>query len=309
MATERSAELIKEAFSSLGDIKQFDSCYAMSNDQYSCEIRVVAPPMGKDPDEFIRENGGNAYIEHMINAPLLLDYRLNKVLENTNKKMTPIEKNNIAKKIIPMLKEIKNNIILNEYVKKIATILEINEGLFLKEISAFRDFDNKISEEIEKPKSQIVTKSSNFIEKMQKNLISIFFSNISDNNRLQLIRTIESQKIENENIKLLVQTIDKILFKSNNTVDLTDGLFKEFEANNEIKHIITDLIYISKCYENLTEREIHTAILETTDKIELFRRKEELKKLKSESKEGDDSDKVQYQITVKEKLKNENWRN
>ena len=52
-------------------------------------------------------------------------------------------------------------------------------------------------------------------------------------------------------------------------------------------------------------------MIETTNKIELFRRKEELKqlRLKSKSDNRGDSGEVQYQIEVNEKLKSENWRN
>lgn len=311
MATERSAGLIKEAFESLGDIKQFDSCYLTAGDKYSCEIRVVSPPEGKDPDEFIREHGGQAYIEHMQKAPLLLDYRLNMILSGVDKETSVLEKNKIAAKIISLIEEIGNNIVQNEYVKRVATRLQIDEELLLREIKAFRHSKEDRNEFAEENKSQIVTKSSNFIEKMQKNLCSLFFTNVSDDNLSELIRTIKTQKIENENLKILVQTIDKMVFKSNNTQELAQRLFNEFANNNEIKNIITDLIYLSKCYENLSDREVQVAIFETTSKIEHYRRKEEIKNLRQMSKSSDSSESaiVQYQRTVNEKLKSENWRN
>ena len=311
MATERSAELIKDVFSGLGDIKQFDSCYAPSGDGYSCEIRVVSPPQGKDPDEFIRENGGDAYLEHMAKAPLLLDYRLGKVLSSSDKNLSPIEKNKLVAKIIPLIDEIGNNIVQNEYVKRVATHLQIDEGLLLREIKVFRQSKKEFSTEKIELKSQIVTKSSNFIEKMQKNLFSLFFTSVSEQSRSELIRIIKTQKIEENSLNLLAQTIDKLVFKSNNTQELIQVLFKEFEDNNKIKEIITDLIYLSKCYENLSEKEVQAVMIETTNKIELFRRKEELKqlRLKSKSDNRGDSGEVQYQIEVNEKLKSENWRN
>lgn len=102
-----------------------------------------------------------------------------------------------------------------------------------------------------------------------------------------------------------------MVFKSNNTQELAQRLFNEFANNNEIKNIITDLIYLSKCYENLSDREVQLAIFETTSKIEHYRRKEEIKNLRQMSKSSDSSESaiVQYQRTVNEKLKSENWRN
>ncbi len=305
MATERSAGLIKEVFSGLGDIKQFDSSYTSSGNQYSCEIRVVSPPEGKDPDEFIRENGGNAYIEHMLNAPLLLDYRLNTVLEGLSDNASPLQKNEAVRKIIPLIDEIGNNIVQNEYVKRVASFLQIDEELLLREIKAHSSFDVVEQAPSEQVASQIVTKSSNFIEKMQKNLLSIFFTNVSDDNYSELINNVRAQKISSPELKILVQTIDKTTFTSNNTQELTQWLFGEFEDNNKIKDIITDLIYLSKSYENLNDGEIRAVIREITSKIELLSRKEELKQLRMRSKKNkdDDLDKVQYQITVNEKLK------
>ena len=79
-ATKAGAEVIKNIFSSLGDIKQYDSSYSDNSDSV-CEIRVVSQVGGKDPDEFIREFGAQEYKNHIKNAPLFLDYRLNKALE------------------------------------------------------------------------------------------------------------------------------------------------------------------------------------------------------------------------------------
>ncbi|MGN0014720.1 MAG: hypothetical protein ACI37T_04810, partial [Candidatus Gastranaerophilaceae bacterium] len=217
----------------------------------------------------------------------------------------------ITSKIIPLIEEIGNNIVQNEYIKKVATRLQIDEGLLLREIKAFQRRNENDNGSVFEPKSQIVTKSSNFIEKMQKNLCSLVFTNVSDDNLSELIRTIKAQKIEDENLNVLVQTIDKLAFKSNNAEELAQNLLNEFDSNNEIKNIITDLIYLSKCYENLTDREVQVAIFETTNKIELYRRKEEIKKLRQKSKNIDNNESaiVQYQITVNEKLKSENWRN
>ncbi len=311
IATERSANLIKEVFSGLGDIKQFDSCYMTSGNKYSCEIRVISPPEGKDPDEYIREKGSQAYMEHIKKAPLLLDYKLNLLLDEIKEDTSLIEKNKTITKIIFLIEEIENNIVQNEYIKTIATRLQIDEQMLIKEIKAIekkQDIDNQSLKEIN---NQIVTKSSNFIEKMQKNLFSLFFTNVSDDNLSELIRTIKTQKIENNNLKILIETIDKITFKSNNAQELAESLFNEYANNNEIKNTIADLIYLSKCYENLTDQDIKIAIAETVDKIERYRRKEEIKKLRQMSGNINDNESaiVQYQITVNEKLKSENWRN
>ena len=78
-------EIIKEAFTGLGHIKQFDESYiASSQDKYACEIRVVCPPEGKDPDEFIRTVGADTFKQIIEASPLLIDFKLNNLLKNKN---------------------------------------------------------------------------------------------------------------------------------------------------------------------------------------------------------------------------------
>ena len=81
-ATTRGAEIIRDVFAGMGDIKQFDESYVSSDkDKYACEIRVIAPPEGKDPDEFVRSVGADAYKMYMGNAPLFIDFRLEQHLK------------------------------------------------------------------------------------------------------------------------------------------------------------------------------------------------------------------------------------
>ena len=108
-ATQRGAEVIKEAFTGLGEIKQFDEIQSSLNDEkYACEIRVVSPPEGKDPDEYIRANGADAYRQYLNNAQLLLDYQINLALKDYNKSMPISEKLKLVKGVIPILANIQN---------------------------------------------------------------------------------------------------------------------------------------------------------------------------------------------------------
>ena len=61
---------------------------------------------GKDPDEFIREFGAQEYKNHIKNAPLFLDYRLNKELEQISPDITPQEKSEKVHQIADILSEI-----------------------------------------------------------------------------------------------------------------------------------------------------------------------------------------------------------
>ena len=263
-ATQRGAEIIKEAFTGLGNIKQFDESYTSSNnDKYACEIRVITPPEGKDPDEFIRNVGAEAYFKHLEHAPLLIDFQINEVLKNKNEAKTPNEKLKLVKEIIPILAEIQNKIILSEYVKMVATALNIDENAMMSEITQI-DSEYQVSSHNINP---IVTKSSNILEKTQKNLLSLYLVYETPFSFKELKEMIKDVDFSNEKLIIVKTTIDKLICSVNNVKALIDELYTNFAQDEEIKVIITDLIYISETFNKLSRKDFKSIIDENINKI------------------------------------------
>lgn len=299
-ATTRGAEIIKEAFTGLGDIKQFDESYLnTSNDKYACEIRVITPPEGKDPDEFIRNEGAESYFKHLEHAPLLIDFQINESLKLKADAKTPSEKLKLVKDIVPILSEIKNKIIRSEYIKMVASALHIDENALASEI-AQNDSELDISPIISKP---IVTKTSNIIEKAQKNLLSLYFINESHISFVELNNSMKNVQFTEENLIILKETIDKSICKVNNAKALVENLYINFAQNEDIKAIITDLICISETFNKLTKKDFVSIIDENINKIERFRIEHEHAEMRNLYKNVNDNDlealKVQMQLRDK----------
>ena len=74
------------------------------------------------------------------------------------------------------------------------------------------------------------------------------------------IRTLNSilQNVEYSNDKLIIvkDTIDKLSQRVNNVKELIETLYTEFAEDNEVKEIITDLIYLSESFKNLSENSL-----------------------------------------------------
>ena len=302
-ATERGAQVIKEAFDGLGNIKQFDESYApISADRYACEIRVVSPPEGKDPDEFIKEHGADEYKKYVKNAPLLIDYQINKILGLKKSGMTPVEKSSIVKTAVPVLNEIKNNIIRDEYVKIVASKLEIDEYALKKELANL-----KLNEPLA-AKKQIpaVNKTLNISEKAQKNLLSLYLINESVYSIQSLNAVLKNIHYTNEKLIIVKDTIDKLVLTVNNVKELTEALYAEFADNNEIKELITDLIYLSDSFKGLSEKDFKTVIHENIETINTYKLKEEQSHLQSLYKKVNDDElqALEYQMQLREKIKN-----
>lgn len=302
-ATERGAQVIKDAFSGLGNIKQFDENYtSMNNDKYACEIRVVVPPDGKDPDEFIKEHGAEEYKNYVKSAPLLLDYQINKILKQKTPDMTPIEKSNIVKQVIPYLDEINNNIIKDEYVKIVSTKLEIDESSLRKELRKSLPQQAK-AQVIAAPS---VNKTLNISEKAQKNLLSLYLINESIYSIQSLNAILKNIHYTNEKLIIVKDTIDKLSLTVNNVKELIDTLYTAFADNNEIKDLITDLIYLSDSFKGLSEKDFKTVINENIETINTYKLKEEQSHLRSMYKKVNDDElqAIEYQMQLREKIKN-----
>lgn len=294
-ATNRNAELIKEAFQGLGDIKQFDESYiSTTNDKYSCEIRVIAPPEGKDPDEFIRSVGAESYKKYMEHAPLLLDYQINSILKE--KPSTPTEKTKIVKELIPILQEIQNAIIQSEYVRMIADTLNIDVNALIREVKKSRMVISSSGSNVDR----IVKKNVSILEKAQKNLLSVFL--VTDN-RLpfdQIKQMIGNTEFSDETLINVKSTIDKLTCTVNNVKELIENLYTAYVDNSEMQKVITDLISISETFQNLDDRDFINVIKENINKINQCQKQKEQEKIRSLYKSANDNEtealKIQMQL-------------
>lgn len=300
-ATTRGAEVIKEAFTGLGSIKQFDESYtSTSNDKYACEIRVITPPEGKDPDEFIRNSGAEEYFKYLEHAPLLVDFQINQILKGKSSANTPNLKLKLAKDIIPILAEIQNRIIRSEYVKMVAVALSIDENSLLEELNKFDIKDELRSANI----NPIVTNSSNILEKAQKNLLSLYLINESHFTFKELSEMLAGAEFNDEKLIIVKDTIDKLICSVNNVKALTEKLYMSFAQNEDVKALITDLICISEPFNKLSKNDFKAIIDENIGKIENFRIESEKAEIRNLYKNvnDDDNEALKVQMQLRDKI-------
>lgn len=300
-ATNRNAALIKEAFSGLGNIKQFDESYiSTSNDKYSCEIRVIAPPEGKDPDEFIRSVGAESYKEYMQHAPLLIDFQLNNILKEKPK--TPIEKTKVVKEIIPLLMEIQNKIIQAEYVKMVSDALSVDEKALLSELKTASRTEIIKNSDV----SKIVKKNIPISQKAQKNLLSVFLVTNNHFTLDEISRIIGDTPFTDETLINVKSTIDKLTCTVNNVKELIDKLYTTYVNEPEVQKLITDLISISESFQNLDETDFLTAIRENINKINDCQNEKEKEKIRNLYKSANDNETeaLKIQMQLRDKINN-----
>ncbi|MDZ7548143.1 toprim domain-containing protein, partial [Clostridium perfringens] len=89
------------------------------------DVRVLSIPQGKDPDEYVRSNGKEAFIKLIKSAESLIDYRLKKAEEGINLK----DSNDLieyGKRVTEILANV-NPIEKDVYIKKISENTSIRE--------------------------------------------------------------------------------------------------------------------------------------------------------------------------------------
>lgn len=96
--------------------------------QSGADVFVIKIPDGKDPDEFVRKHGKEAFEELIKNAATLIDYRMNYLLANTEHSTTQ-GKHRALQEILPVIVNISNPVTRDEYCKKIAAELILDERI------------------------------------------------------------------------------------------------------------------------------------------------------------------------------------
>ncbi len=103
------------------------------------DLRVLAIPGGKDPDECLRSvaagerSGSDLYQEAIDKALPLIDYQLQKVSEGLNL-VSHTGRIDAAKRLVPVFAEIKNAVARGEYIRQWSMKLGIREEELLADV-------------------------------------------------------------------------------------------------------------------------------------------------------------------------------
>ncbi len=105
------------------------------------ELRVITIPGGKDPDECLRSSGPLAFQKAVDEAQLLIDYHLAQAMQlvNTTTHTGRIE---AARKIVPILAQIKNAVGRGEYIRQWSLKIGLREEELLADVGQFRRSQN-----------------------------------------------------------------------------------------------------------------------------------------------------------------------
>ncbi len=302
-ATNRGAEVIKSVFSSLGEVRHFDESFtdfSINKDRTACEIRVIATNTGKDPDEFLRGEGVDAYKNLVEKAPLLIDYQINRLIGMKDNAVSPQEKAGLSREIIPLLSEINNSIIRNEYVRLVAEKLGVDEESLNIEV---RKNLQKVTltEEKKGYVLQAQNKDSRCIL-VQKNLLGLYFLNNEKITPLCINDYLKDVNFPDPELKLIKGSIDRLIEEISDPDELFRELLTELSENEDAKAKLTDLIYSLEDKKYLSFELIDQYIKDHINYLKTYEMTEIHKKLRNDYYENnkDDVSSARHQQKVRE---------
>ena len=96
------------------------------------KVRIAGVPDGKDPDEYVRHHGKEAFLEVIANAQNGIDFQIDETILQNN--ITNLAgKVEAVSNILPFLLECKSEIEAAEHIRRLAQRLTIDEGLIAEE--------------------------------------------------------------------------------------------------------------------------------------------------------------------------------
>lgn len=133
-------------------------------------VKVLVVPDGKDPDEFIRRHGVDAFRALVKAALPLVEYRMQYVLKH-------VEHGSLEGKVkalnalLPVLTELKNAVEIHAYVVRIAQVLGIDEGAVRSEMRRFSQHGSSAGEPMRASIRQVVRQKDDAVRRAGRIII------------------------------------------------------------------------------------------------------------------------------------------
>ena len=115
-----------------------------------CQVRLMDLPQGKDPDDFVRNEGAAAFRQKIQQAKDLLEYKLGLLLREKDIQ-NPHEKTHVAKEMLATIRHIPSPVLRGEYLKQLAEKIHVREENLWSELNRF---SQTRTEEVKQVKSQ-----------------------------------------------------------------------------------------------------------------------------------------------------------
>ncbi|MBQ3725716.1 MAG: DNA primase [Selenomonadaceae bacterium] len=255
------------------------------------EVFVINVPDGKDPDEFIRKHGKEAFDGLLKNATTLVDYRMNYVLANTEH-VTTDGKLRALQEILPVVVKITDETARTEYRKKIAAALSLDE---MNVLNAWKKFSSRA--EPDKPLIISRTKISDNKDRVFRTACEDIFRVMwHDNDTIFYVATVLPQEIFSPIHQEIINWFKTCVEQGRRPDELSAATELSDAANAELARILMTGAEVSRD----TEANIFGDSIRILQGVVLNKKYQELL---AQAEKFDSNDEAAYVKIVEESLK------
>lgn len=202
------------------------------------EVSVISIPDGKDPDEFIRKHGAEAFRKLADHALPLLDYQVDKALRDYD--YTTLDgKVAVVADVVPVLAETDNAVEVNAYIAKISQTLGIDESAVRSEIQKYlqkNKQDNNVKKGQAIEMNTIVQRVDSAALGAERHIIRLLWE---DNNIIPYVEAqLQIDEFKNKDHREIMQFLSDVHKKGQSTSDIGISLNLSDSANNELSRCL-----------------------------------------------------------------------
>ena len=166
-------------------------------------VKVATLDKEHDPDSFVKKFGIKKFLECIVEADSLFEYKL-KFLVNQHGIKTTEAKARISEEILPTINKAKNAIIRSEQIKRLSQILLISQDVLTKELRRISEGKSvsRLSSDYDQQNDQ---KKRSQIHPVERNLLRLM---LEEREFVELARNeVDSSKFRNEFVRNIVNKI------------------------------------------------------------------------------------------------------
>lgn len=221
-------------------------------------VRVIVVPDGKDPDEFIRKHGADAFRALVEKALPLVEYRLRYVLSHTNYD-TLDGKVKALHEMMPVLAGIREAAVRSEYERRLAQTLMLDEGIVRSELRHYRPEAEEA--QVRQPIRKVVAKPDTALRKAGRLVIRMAWQDAAVIAHLETIVPLEGIRdpAQREILTFLkaaaeegrsVDDISAATFSDEAAAELSRSLVEDLGGRDETEAYDDSLRVLRKAYLN-----------------------------------------------------------
>ena len=103
-----------------------------------CNVKVLTIPSGKDPDEFVRKEGVEAFRERIKKSVSLIEYKIDNAKKSLNIDNIQ-DRIKFTKEFSSILKDLESSVEVDAYIKKYSNIMRVNEVAIYAELNRLKE--------------------------------------------------------------------------------------------------------------------------------------------------------------------------